>query len=70
MNSLLVEAYYKYKNRGFEIYQVNVGKNRSEWIDAIDADNLDWINVGDLEGSVDAVNLYNIQSIPSNYLLE
>ncbi len=70
LNPLLVEAYAKYKNKGFEIYQVNIGKNRSEWIDAIDTDKLKWINVGDLEGSVKAVNTYNIQSVPYNYLLD
>ena len=70
LNPLLVDAYKKYKNKGFEIYQVNVGNNRSEWVDAIDTDKLSWINVGDLEGSVNAVRVYNIQSIPSNYLLD
>lgn len=70
VNQLLVDAYQKYKRKGFEIYQVNIGKNRSEWIDAIDADKLTWINVGDLEGSIDAVNVYNIQTIPGNYLLD
>ena len=70
LNQLLVEAYQKYKRKGFEIYQVNIGKNRSEWIDAIDTDKLTWINVGDMEGSINAVNLYNIKSVPSNYLLD
>jgi peroxiredoxin len=70
LNSLLVDAYKKYKNKGLEIYQVNVGQNRSEWIDVIDKDKLTWINVGDLEGSTDAVLKYNIQSIPYNYLLD
>jgi thiol-disulfide isomerase/thioredoxin len=70
INSLLVEAYQKYKSKGFEIYQVNVGVNRSEWIDATDEDNLKWINVGDLEGSTKARLNYNIQSIPFNYLLD
>jgi thiol-disulfide isomerase/thioredoxin len=70
LNPLLVEAYKKYKNKGFEIYQVNIGKNRSEWIDAIDTDKLEWINVGDMEGCVQAINLYNVRSIPSNYLLD
>ncbi len=69
MNQLLVEAYKKYKNKGFEIYQVNIGTDRSEWIDAIDSDNLSWINVGDLEGSVRATSAYNVQAVPSNYLL-
>jgi peroxiredoxin len=70
MNQPLAEAYQKYKSKGFEIYQVNIGQNRSEWIDAIDTDKMNWINVGDLEGSVNAVNSYNINSIPSNYLLD
>jgi peroxiredoxin len=70
LNSLLADAYKKYKNKGLEIYQVNVGNNRSEWIDVIDNDKLSWTNVGDLEGSTKARLSYNIQSIPYNYLLD
>ncbi len=70
LNPLLVEAHNKYRSKGLEIYQVNVGNSRSEWLDAIDADGLKWINVGDLEGSTSARLSYNIQSIPYNYLLD
>ncbi|MCD6355169.1 MAG: AhpC/TSA family protein [Prolixibacteraceae bacterium] len=70
VNPTLVEAYKKYKKRGFDIYQVSVGKNRIEWVDAIDKDGLAWINVGDMEGSVRATQIYNIQAIPYNYLLD
>ena len=69
LNQALTEAYDKYKNRGFEIYQVSVDDNRIEWVDAIDKDGLTWINVGDMEGSNRAVQNYNVQSIPFNYLL-
>jgi peroxiredoxin/CRISPR/Cas system-associated protein endoribonuclease Cas2 len=69
LNEALAEAYAKYKNKGFEIYQVSVDKNRIEWVDAIDQDGLKWINVGDMEGSVQAATVYNIQSIPFNYLI-
>jgi peroxiredoxin len=69
LNQALVEAYRKYNNKGFEIYQVSVDDNRIEWVDAIDTDRLTWINVGDMEGSTQAVNLYNIKSVPYNYLL-
>ena len=69
MNPVLVEAYKKYKSKGFEIYQVSLDNNRIEWVDAIDKDELNWINVGDMEGSVLAVRYYNIQEIPYNYLL-
>ncbi|WP_346855112.1 TlpA disulfide reductase family protein [uncultured Draconibacterium sp.] len=69
-NPVLVDAYKKYHSEGFEIYQVSVDENRSEWVDAIDSDKLTWTNVGDMEGSVMATRIYNIQSIPFNYLLD
>lgn len=69
-NPVLVDVYKKYKNKGFEIYQVSVDQNRSEWVDAIDADKLTWTNVGDMEGSVIATRVYNVQAIPFNYLLD
>ncbi len=70
VNPVLVEAYQKYKNKGFEIYQVSVDRNRAEWVDAIDKDKLVWTNVGDMEGSTSAVLNYNIQTVPYNYLLD
>jgi peroxiredoxin len=70
LNPVLVEAYKKYKRKGFEIYQVSVDNNRIEWVDAIDKDKLSWINVGDMQGSNNAVVVYNVQEIPSNYLLD
>ncbi len=68
-NEALVEAYRKYKNKGFEIYQVSIDDNRIEWVDAIDKDKLSWINVGDMKGSNRATMMYNVQNIPYNYLL-
>jgi len=70
INPVLVEAYKKYKRKGFEIYQVSVGTNRIEWVDAIDTDKLSWINVGDMNGSIHATNAYNVQQIPFNYLMD
>lgn len=71
MNSSLVQLYKKYHRKGFEIYQVSVDKNRYDWLEAIEEDGLkNWINVGDMEGSNEAVLTYNIRSIPFNYLLD
>jgi peroxiredoxin len=69
-NEALTELYSKYKSRGFEIYQVSVDNERSAWIDAIEQDGLKWINVGDMKGSMSALHNYNIQKIPSNYILD
>ena len=69
-NPNLVKVYNKYHNKGFEIYGVSLDKNLDTWIKAIEDDKLPWINVSDLKywNSV-VVSLYNIQAIPSNFLL-
>lgn len=69
-NQALVELYKKYKSKGLEIYQVSVDTDRDAWLTAIEQDGLNWINVGDMDGSVNALNLYNITAIPSNYILD
>ena len=69
-NEALVDLYAKYKSKGLEIYQVSIDTDRSAWLKAIEDDKLIWINVGDMKGSNSAVNAYNVQSIPSNYILD
>lgn len=69
-NEALTELYSKYKSRGLEIYQVSVDNERAAWIDAIEQDGLNWINVGDMKGSVSALHNYNVQKVPSNYVLD
>jgi len=70
VNPVLAEIYRKYKNKGFEIYQVSVDKDRSQWLKVMVEDQLDWTNVGDMQGSIQAVMNYNIQAVPFNYLLD
>ena len=69
-NQAWKELYGKYKSRNFEIYQVSIDTNRGTWTSAIEQDQLSWINVGDMQGSVTAVNTYNVQQIPANYMLD
>ncbi|HKJ43892.1 MAG TPA: TlpA disulfide reductase family protein [Sunxiuqinia sp.] len=71
MNPVLVQLYKKYHRKGFDIYQVSVDENRYDWLNAIEQDGLKkWVNVGDMEGSKDALMDYNVQAIPYNYLLD
>lgn len=70
MNEVLAENYKKYKRKGFEIFQVSIDTDKSVWLQAIEEDQLNWTNVGDMEGSVGALNTFNIQSIPANYLID
>lgn len=69
-NQVLVELYAKYKSKGFEIYMVSIDDDKAAWTAAIAEDQLTWINVGDMKGSISALMNYNIHSVPSNYLLD
>lgn len=70
INEILVENYKQFNKKGFEIYQVSVDTDKEAWLTAVEDDHLKWINVGDMEGSISAVNSYNISRIPYNYLLD
>jgi peroxiredoxin len=69
-NEALVALYKKYKSKGLEIYQVSIDTDRTAWLNVITQDGLTWINVGDMKGSINATNSYNIKAIPSNYILD
>ena len=69
-NQVLVELYAKYKHKGFEIYMVSVDNDKAAWKAAIAEDQLTWINVSDMKGSIPALINYNIHAVPANYLLD
>lgn len=66
-NIMLAEVYNKYKNKGFEIYQVSLDHDEHLWLNA--SDNLPWIKVRDPE-SIYSQNLvkYNVTGLPTGYL--
>jgi thiol-disulfide isomerase/thioredoxin len=70
-NPNVVIAYNKFKDKNFTIVGVSLDKDKTAWIDAIKADHLTWIEISDLkEWNSDAVTLYNLESIPSNVLID
>lgn len=67
-NIKLREIYEKYRDKGFEIYQVSFDRNESFWNNS--ADNLPWICVRDGDGQASKnILLYNLQSLPTFYLI-
>lgn len=68
----LVQAYWKYKYQGFDIYQVSLDRDKSDWIGGIRADRLThWKHVSDLQfWQSSAAQSYNVRSIPANFLLD
>lgn len=71
-NPTLVANYAKFNKKGFEIFQVSLDKTQKAWEDAIIADKLSWpYHVSDLQyWSSAPARLYNVSSIPANYLLD
>jgi peroxiredoxin len=71
-NPNLVNAYNKYHNKGFQIYQVSLDKTREAWMKGISEDHLErWIHVSDLRyWQSMVVSLYELEQIPTNLLLD
>ena len=67
-NRNIVKMYNKYKNYGFEVFQVSLDRDKSTWINAINKDGLNELNhVSDLKfWKSDAAITYNIKSIPAS----
>ncbi len=67
-----VRNFNRYHDKGFEIYQVSLDRSREAWLTGIEEDNLGrWTHVSDLQfWSSVVVPMYNIEGIPSNYLLD
>lgn len=72
-NPAVVEAYNKYKSRGFEVLGVSLdkGPSKSAWIKAIKDDGLTWLQVSDLQyWKSPTAEEYGIRAIPQNFLLD
>jgi thiol-disulfide isomerase/thioredoxin len=70
-NPNVVAAYNKFKDKNFTIFGVSLDADKDKWIEAIKKDGLTWNHVSDLKRweSVPARD-YNVQSIPTNFLLD
>ncbi len=70
-NLQLKEFYRKYRNSGFEIYQINLDENEDDWKSAVRFDELPWINTReDDPGNPVNARLFNVKSLPANYLFD
>lgn len=72
-NPNVVAAYQKYKDKGFDVLGVSLDRAnaREMWLKAIYDDRLTWTHVSDLKfWNNAAAQLYGIQSIPQNLLID
>jgi peroxiredoxin len=70
-NIQLKEFYKTYKGKGFEIYQINIDEDEEKWKQAVRFDELPWISTREDDPNVlENVRLFNVQTVPANYLFD
>ena len=70
-NPNVVAAYNMYKDKNFTILSVSLDQDKENWLHAIQADNLTWTHVSDLQYfNNNAAKLYHVNSIPQNFLID
>ena len=70
-NPNVVAAYEQFKLKNFTILGVSLDDDKEDWLEAVQQDKLNWLQISDLkkwESTV--VNSYQIQGIPFNVLLD
>lgn len=68
---LLVKAYAKYKNKGFEIVGVSLDNEKEKWEKGIKDLKIIWPQMSDLKGwESELSDAYGVSSIPSTVLLD
>jgi peroxiredoxin len=67
----LKSTYKKYRDQGFEIYAISLDNNKVNWMNAMDFNEFEWINVSELSFPESKASLYyNVTSIPSTFLID
>jgi len=70
-NPNVVRMYNRFNDKGFEVYGVSLDRRKSDWLQAIEEDNLYWTQVSDLKfWNSKAAEIYNIKAIPFAVLLD
>lgn len=70
-NPHVVEAFHRFKDKGFDVVGVSLDRQRDSWLAAIEADGLHWTNVSDLLFWDSApARLYGVRAIPANFLID
>lgn len=70
-NPNVVRMYYKFKDKGFDIFSVSLDQEKDSWVKAIEKDGLPWHHVSDLQfWNSAAAAAYGVQAIPATFLLD
>jgi hypothetical protein len=66
----LRSTYQRYHDKGFEVYAISLDNNKTQWMQSVDYNEFNWINVSELTYPNSKAQLfYNVTSLPSTYLI-
>jgi len=70
-NPHMAKLYHRYKDKGFEMVGISLDKDKTEWVEALQADTLAWPQMSDLKfWQSEGARLYSVNSIPYTVLLD
>jgi len=69
-NPGLKALYATYRDKGLEIIGISVDEDGKRWRKAIVEDALPWLHVSDLKVPSSLANLFGVQPIPDNFLID
>jgi peroxiredoxin len=70
-NPNVLKAYNQFKDKQFEVLGVSLDDDGAKWKEAVQKDGMPWVQVSDLKGwKNEAARQYNINGIPSNFLVD
>ena len=69
-NPALLKIYQKYQGRDFEIFGVSLDKSLPAWKNAINADNISWLQVNDDGRTNGGTTDWQIMYIPTSFLID
>lgn len=70
-NADMKELYSEYSDKGLAVYQVSLDTSKPLWVNAVQEQKLPWTTVCDFRGEQSlAVRMYNISSIPANFIID
>ncbi len=70
-NPNVLKAYNQFKDQQFEVLGVSLDEDGAKWKEAVEKDAMPWTQVSDLKGwKNEAARQYNINGIPSNFLVD
>jgi peroxiredoxin len=70
-NPFLLEAFNRFRDKGFIIISISMDHVKESWLKAIVQDRLNWVHLSELNGLDNKVaRLYGVQPIPDNFLID